>query len=64
MSFFYMTNKSRQKFKYLENEKRFYAEVKSIFGHFSRTFIEANKTIFFGRQESNFHKTGILNSFY
>ena len=29
-----MTKKSRQKFKYLENEKSFYDEIKNIFHHF------------------------------
>ena len=29
-----MTIKSGQTFKYLENEKRFYGEIKSIFYHF------------------------------
>ena len=29
-----MTKESRQKFKYLENEKTFYTEIKSIFHHF------------------------------
>ena len=33
-TFFYMTKKSRQKFKYLENKKRFQGEIKSIFHHF------------------------------
>ena len=37
---------SRQKFKYLENEKSFSDEVNSIFDHFWRTFIETNKIIF------------------
>ena len=46
---FYMTKKSRQKLKYLENEKSFYDEIKSIFHHFLRAFIETNKTNFFGR---------------
>ena len=32
--FSYMTRKSRQKFKYFENEKRFYGEIKSIFHPF------------------------------
>ena len=42
-----MPKKSRQKFKYLENEKRFYDEIKSIFHHFWRAIIEANKKNFF-----------------
>ena len=33
-SFLYMTKKSTQKLKYLENEKSFYGEIKSIFHHF------------------------------
>ena len=32
--FCYMTKKSRQKFKYLENEKSFSGEMKSISHHF------------------------------
>ena len=32
--FLYMTKKSRQKIKYLENEKSFWGEIKSIFHHF------------------------------
>ena len=31
--FFYMTKKSKQTFKYLEDEKSFYSEIKSIFHH-------------------------------
>ena len=42
-----MIKKSRQKFKYLDNEKSFYDELKSIFHHFQSAFIEANKTFFF-----------------
>ena len=39
-----MLKKSKQKSKYLENEKSFYDEMKSIFfHHFWRVFIEANK---------------------
>ena len=34
----YMTKKSRQNLKYLENEKSFWREIKSIFHHFQRTF--------------------------
>ena len=44
-----MTKKSRQKFQYLENKKSFKDEIKSIFKHFWRAFIEANKTNFLGR---------------
>ena len=36
--FCYMTKKSRQKFKYLENRKSFWREMKSIFHHFYRAF--------------------------
>ena len=32
--FFYMTKKSRQKFKYLENENGFSGEVQNIFDQF------------------------------
>ena len=47
-----MTKKSRQKFKYRENEKSFYYEIKSIFHHFQRAFIETNKNnFFFGKRE-------------
>ena len=41
-----MIKNSRQKFKYLEKEKSFLVEIKSIFYHFWRAFIEANKKIF------------------
>ena len=34
--FCYMTKKSRQKFKYLENKKSFWGEIKSLFHHFYR----------------------------
>ena len=44
-----MPKKSRQKFKYLDNEKSFQDEIKSIFHHFERAIIEANKKIYFGR---------------
>ena len=33
--FFYVTKKSRQKFKYLENEKSLKREIKTIFHHFN-----------------------------
>ena len=45
-SFYYMTKKSRQKFKYLENIKNFSPEIKSIFHHYQRIFMEANKIFF------------------
>ena len=41
--------KVKQKFRYLENEKSFYGEIKNISHQFYRTFIEANKTKLFGR---------------
>ena len=41
-----MPKKSRQKIKYLENEKSFSDEIKSIFHHFWRTIFEANKKFF------------------
>ena len=34
--FCYMTRKSRQKFKYIENEKSFWGGIKSIFRHFEK----------------------------
>ena len=37
---------SKQKFKYLENEKSFYGEIKSIFRHFLTAFIEENNFFF------------------
>ena len=36
--FFYMTKKSRQKCRYLENEKSFQGEIKSIVHQFSNGF--------------------------
>ena len=36
--FCYVTKKSRQKFKYLENEKSFWGEIKIIFHQFWRAF--------------------------
>ena len=41
----YMT-KTWQKFKYLENEKSFEDEIKSIFHHFWRAFNQANNKLF------------------
>ena len=38
-----MTTKSRQKFKYLENKKRFYDEMKNIFLHVERAFMKVKK---------------------
>ena len=37
-----MTKKSRQKFKYVENEKSFWDEIKSIFQHFCKAIIKVN----------------------
>ena len=31
--FYYMTKKSRKKIKYLENDKSFWGEIRSIFRH-------------------------------
>ena len=42
-----MPRKSRQTFKYLENEKSFQNEIKSNFHQFSMAIIEANKINFF-----------------
>ena len=42
----------RQKFKYLENKKSFWDEIKSIFHYFWRAIIKKN--FFFGRWESDF----------
>ena len=39
---FYMTEKSKQKLEYLENEKSFWSEVKSIFHHFYRVSVAKN----------------------
>ena len=44
-----MTKNTRQKFKYLENEKTFQEEIKNILHNFQRAIVEANKIIFFGR---------------
>ena len=49
-----MTRKSRQKIKYIENEKSFQGEIKSKFHHLERTFIEANKADISGRLEPVF----------
>ena len=37
--------KPRQKFKYLENNKTFYYEIKSIFNHFYRLLFETRRMI-------------------
>ena len=52
-----MPKKLWQKLKYLKNEKYFWDGIKSIFHQFSRSFNEANNTIFFfffERRESDF----------
>ena len=41
-----MTKKSQQKFKYLENEKKIWDEIKNNFPHFSTAFIDANEKNF------------------
>ena len=56
-----MSKNSRQKFKYLENEKSFEDKIKSIFHHFGRAIIEANKK-FFGRWEPDFKLLGNVSS--
>ena len=52
-----MPKKSRQKFQYLEDEKSFWDELKSIFLQFWRAIIiiDANIKFFFGRWESDFN---------
>ena len=55
-----MTKKSRQKVKYLENEKSFWDEIKNIFHLFETAFNEANKTFFFGRWGFDFNKIEFL----
>ena len=52
--------KSKQKIKYLENERAFEMrqdEMKSVFHHFQKAFVEVNKTIFLGRWWSDFKIT-------
>ena len=46
-----MPKMSRQKFKYLEDEKSFYDEIKSVFHNFSRAFTAGNN-FFFSKGES------------
>ena len=41
-----MSKKPRKKIKCLENGKSFSGEMKNIFHHFERPFIEANNTFF------------------
>ena len=50
--FSYVTKKSGQKFKYIEDDKIFNHEIKIFFINFKG--IEVDKTNFFGRWESNF----------
>ena len=42
------SSRQRQKFKYLENKKSFYNEIKNIFHYFKRAFIELNQIFFWG----------------
>ena len=58
--FFYISKKLRQKFRYLENEKSFSDETKSIFHHFWRDTTEANKNCFFLEGESPTLRKGVL----
>ena len=51
-----MTRKSKHKLS-LQNEKSFQDEIKSIFHHFLRAFIEANKAVIFRRWETDFNST-------
>ena len=46
--------KSGQNFIYVETDESFLDEVKNTFHHLENTFIEANKSNFFGRPESHF----------
>ena len=48
-SFFYIIKESERKSKYLK--KRFWLEIKSIFHHFERAFIESHKKNFFGKSD-------------
>ena len=52
--FSHRAKKSGQKLKYFNNEKSFQNEI-SVFHHFQRAFIEANKTNFFGSWEPYFN---------
>ena len=47
--FFVHDQKVMTKLKYLENEKTFQDEIKSIFHHFLRASHQANNISFFGR---------------
>ena len=50
-----MTKKSRQKFKHPENEKSFEDKIKSIFHHFWKAIIKANKIFFEGGSSTSTH---------
>ena len=51
-----MPKKSRQKFKYLENEKSFQDEIKAFLIIFKGLSLKQIKQIFFGKLESDFKK--------
>ena len=68
----YLSKKRRQKFEYLENDKSFWDEIKSIFHHFWRAVIEVNNkkinlggespTLSYGRKNEKFlHKRKIFH---
>ena len=72
--FFHTTKKSKQKFKYLKNEKSFQGEIKSIFHHFkglstAKNFIRPDSAPlrltfcpdFFGNVEKLFEKKAKVN---
>ena len=59
-----MTKKSREKLKYLENEKSFYYELKSIFHNFWRVFIEANKANFFWKMKVGLQDAVCLRNYF
>ena len=52
--------KSGQKIKYLKNEKSFEDKIKSIFHHFEKAFIEANKSDLFWKVKVRLLKKGII----
>ena len=62
--FCYMTKKSRQNFKYLENEKSFWGVIKSIFHHFYRAFncqkLSQTKECAFKMVKNRFWKSSFL----
>ena len=51
-----MSKKKKKKIRHLENGKSFSDEIKSIFHHFKRAFVEASKKKFFEMSESGFNK--------